>query len=86
MVWFLLYFNKNNVMENKFESLSLQDIVALEKMISTVCKKYENIAQMLKTYTLETDNYLKATNSLTYFNNKREEVLAEMERRINEIL
>ena len=35
-------------MKADLKSLSLQDIVALEKIISTICKKYENIAQMNK--------------------------------------
>ena len=35
-------------MENNLSSLSLQDLVAMEKMVSIVCKKYENIAQMNK--------------------------------------
>lgn len=70
------------------ESLSLQDLVALEKTISAVCKKYENIALMNNTSTNEAlvKDYKKATNSLTHFNNKRNLVLEEMERRINELV
>ena len=73
-------------MENNLSSLSLQDLVALEKMISAVCKKYENIAQMNKTATSEMDvnEYQRATNSLRHFNNKRNLVLEEMERRIGD--
>ena len=72
----------------KLDSLQLQDLVALEKMISTVCKKYENIAQMNKTAISEFDvkEYQKATNSLSHFNNIRNKVLDEMERRIGEIV
>ena len=75
-------------MENNLNSLSLQDLVALEKMISAVCKKYENLAQMLKysVNEVDTNEYKRATNSLTYFNNKRESVLKEMERRITAIV
>lgn len=73
-------------MENNLSSLSFQDLVALEKMISAVCKKYENIAQMNKTAVSEIDfnEYQRATNSLRHFNNKRNLVLEEMERRIGE--
>ena len=73
-------------MENNLSSLSFQDLVALEKMISAVCKKYENIAQMNKTAMSEMDinEYQRATNSLRHFNNKRNMVLEEMERRIGE--
>lgn len=73
-------------MENNLSSLSFQDLVALEKMISAVCKKYENIAQMNKTAMSEMDinEYQRATNSLRHFNNKRNLVLEEMERRIGE--
>jgi hypothetical protein len=73
-------------MENNLSSLSFQDLVALEKMISAVCKKYENIAQMNKTAMSEVDvnEYQRATNSLRHFNNKRNLVLEEMERRIGE--
>jgi benzoyl-CoA reductase/2-hydroxyglutaryl-CoA dehydratase subunit BcrC/BadD/HgdB len=72
----------------KLDSLQLQDLVALEKMISTVCKKYENIAQMNKTAISEFDvkEYQKATNSLSHFNNIRNKVLDEMEKRIGEIV
>lgn len=72
----------------KLNSLQLQDLVALEKMISTVCKKYENIAQMNKTAISEFDvkEYQKATNSLSHFNNIRNKVLDEMEKRIGEIV
>ena len=75
-------------MENKLNSLSLQDLVYLEKMTSTICKKYENIAQMNKTSVSEFDvkEYQKATNSLTHFNNIRNKVLDEMERIIGEIV
>jgi hypothetical protein len=73
-------------MENNLSSLSFQDLVALEKMISAVCKKYENIAQMNKTAVSEIDfnEYQRATNSLRHFNNKRNLVLEEMETRIGE--
>lgn len=73
-------------MENNLSSLSFQDLIALEKMISAVCKKYENIAQMNKTAVSEIDfnEYQRATNSLRHFNNKRNLVLEEMERRIGE--
>jgi hypothetical protein len=73
-------------MENNLSYLSFQDLVALEKMISAVCKKYENIAQMNKTAMSEVDvnEYQRATNSLRHFNNKRNLVLEEMERRIGE--
>ena len=73
-------------MENNLSSLSFQDLVALEKMISAVCKKYENIAQMNKTAISEMDvnEYQRATNSLRHFNNKRNLVLEEMERRIGD--
>lgn len=70
-------------MEN-LTSLSLQELVALEKCISTVCKKYENVAQMNKFTSNEIDQaeYKRSTNALTCYNNKRELVLNEMENRI----
>ena len=75
-------------MEKNIATLSLQDLVAFEEMISSVCKKYENIAQMNKTSTSEIDarEYQKATNALRHFNNVREKVLEEMERRISEYI
>jgi hypothetical protein len=50
-------------MENNISSLSLQDLVALEKMISAVCKKYENLAQMNRYATSQVDQseYKRAT-------------------------
>ena len=73
-------------MKADLKSLSLQDIVALEKIISTICKKYENIAQMNKVSMngIERNEYVKAVNSLTYFNGVREVVLTEMEKKVNE--
>lgn len=73
-------------MKADLKSLSLQDIVALEKIISTICKKYENIAQMNKVSMngIERNEYVKAANSLTYFNGVREVVLTEMEKKVNE--
>ena len=70
------------------DSLSLQDLVALEKIISAVCKKYENTAQMNKTARNEVDQaeYLRATNSLSHYNKKRDVVLVEMENRINDLV
>jgi hypothetical protein len=72
----------------KLDSLQLQDLVALEKMVSTICKKYENIAQMNKTAISEFDvkEYQKATNSLSHFNNIRNKVLDEMEIRIGKFV
>ena len=74
-------------MENNISSLSLQDLVALEKMISAVCKKYENMAQMNRyaTTPLDQAEYKRTTNSLTHFNNIRNKVLEEMETRIGEL-
>lgn len=76
------------IMENNLSKLSLQDLVALQECINSVCRKYENVAQMNKYATTEIDsnNYKKAANSLTYFNNKRENVLEEMEKRINDLV
>lgn len=70
------------------ECMSLQDLVALEKAITSVCRKYENIALMNQSSTNESlvREYQKATNSLSHFNNKRNIVLDEMEKRINDIL
>jgi hypothetical protein len=70
------------------DSLSLQDLVALEKSISAVCKKYENIALMNSQSTNEAlvRDWKKATTALTHFNNKRNLVLDEMERRINDLV
>lgn len=75
-------------MEKNLSSLSLEDLVALEKMISVVCRKYENIAQINKLATNEVDKkeYIRSTNSLSFFNNKRGVVIEEMERRINELV
>lgn len=75
-------------MENNLSSLSLQDLVAMEKMVSIVCKKYENIAQMNKSATSQFDinEYQKATNSLRHFNNIRDMVLDEMEARIGKFV
>lgn len=75
-------------MENNLSSLSLQDLVALEKMISAVCKKYENIAQMNKTAINEVDanEFRRANNSLRHFNDKRNVVLEEMENRIGDLV
>ena len=75
-------------MENNISSLSLQDLVALEKMISAVCKKYENMAQMNRyaTSSLDQAEYKRATNSLTHFNNIRNKVLEEMETRIGDFV
>lgn len=75
-------------MESKLKSLSLQELASMEQIINAVCKKYENLAQMNKYSTSEADikNYHKAANSLSYFNNKRDLVLDEMERRINDIV
>ena len=74
-------------MDNNISSLSLQDLVALEKMISAVCKKYENMAQMNQyaTTSLDQAEYKRATNSLTHFNSIRNKVLEEMETRIGEL-
>lgn len=70
------------------DSISIQDLVALEKCISAVCRKYENIALMNQSSTNESlvKEYKKATNSLTHFNNKRNLVLDEMERRIDSLV
>jgi len=75
-------------MENKLSKLSLQELSSLEQIINSVCRKYENVAQMNKYATSEMDlnNYKKAANSLSYFNGKRDTVLEEMERRINELV
>ena len=75
-------------MENNLFSLSLQELVALEKMVSAVCKKYENIAQMNKTAVSQIDisEYQKATNSLRHFNNVRNKILEEMETRIEKFV
>jgi hypothetical protein len=75
-------------MENKLSKLSLQELSSLEQIINSVCRKYENVAQMNKYATSEMDlnNYKKAANSLSYFNAKRDMVLEEMERRINELV
>ncbi len=75
-------------MENKLSKLSLQELSSLEQIINSVCRKYENVAQMNKYATSEMDlnNYKKAANSLSYFNAKRDTVLEEMERRINELV
>ena len=75
-------------MENNISSLSLQDLVALEKMASIVCKKYENIAQMNRyaTTAVDQNEYKKATNSLAHFNNVRNKVLEEMETKIGEFV
>lgn len=75
-------------MEKNLSSLSLEDLVALEKMISVVCRKYENIAQINKLATNEVDKkeYIRSTNSLSFFNNKRGVVIEEMEKRINELV
>ena len=75
-------------MENNISSLSLQDLVALEKMISAVCKKYENLAQMNRYATSQVDQseYKRATNSLAHFNNVSNKVLEEMESRIGDFV
>lgn len=75
-------------MEKKIKDLTLQELAAFEQIINAVCRKYENIAQMNKFAAAEIDqnNYQRAANLLSYFNNKRNEVLDEMEARINEIL
>lgn len=90
LLWFYFCYitKKLKIMENKLSSLSLEGLVALEKMISVVCGKYENIAQINKFATNDVDKkeYVKATNSLSFFNNKRGVVLEEMEKRINEIV
>ncbi len=74
-------------MNSKLEALSLQDLVALEKIIVIICKKYENIANMNR-YSNEEfgkTTFTKASNTLTHYNNEREKVLDEMERRIKEL-
>lgn len=71
--------------ENKLSHLSIQDLVALEKSISAVCRKYENIA-LMNNPTRDKAIVDKASNSLTYYNNKRDIVLNEMEFRINNLL
>ena len=75
-------------MENKLNSLTLEELVALEKMISTVCKQYENLAQMNKTAINDIDakEYQRATNSLRYYNSKRNIILDEMEKRIEKFV
>lgn len=75
-------------MENTLNSLSLQDLVALEKIVAAVCKKYENIAEMNKyaTNKVDAEEFKKATISLAYFNGKRNKVLEEMENRITGIV
>jgi intergrase/recombinase len=75
-------------MEKNLSNLSLEDLVALERMTSVVCGKYENIAQINKfaTNDLDKKEHFKATNSLSYFNNKRGVILEEMEKRINELV
>ena len=71
--------------KNKLASLSIQDLVSLEKSISAVCRKYENIA-LMNSPTRDKNIVDRASNSLTYYNNKRELVLDEMESRINDLL
>lgn len=71
--------------KNKLASLSIQDLVSLEKSISAVCRKYENIA-LMNNPTRDKNIVDRASNSLTYYNNKRELVLDEMESRINDLL
>ena len=77
-----------NIMENTLTSLSIQDLVALEKMISAVCRKYENIAEMNKLGRDEMSikEFQKSTNALSFFNNKRNLVLDEMEKRITNLV
>ena len=79
---------KLNIMENTLTSLSIQDLVALEKMISAVCRKYENIAEMNKLGRDEMSikEFQKSTNALSFFNNKRNLVLDEMEKRITNLV
>jgi hypothetical protein len=70
--------------ENKLSSLSIQDLVAFEKAISAVCRKYENIA-LMNNPTRDKTIVDKASNSLAYFNDKRDRILYEMEFRINNL-
>ena len=70
--------------ENKLSSLSIQDLVAFEKAISAVCRKYENIA-LMNNPTRDKTIVDKASNSLAYFNDKRDCILNEMEFRINNL-
>ena len=70
--------------ENKLSSLSIQDLVAFEKAISAVCRKYENIA-LMNNPTRDKTIVDKASNSLAYFNDKRDRILNEMEFRINNL-
>ena len=67
--------------------LSYEELVALEKMLQCICRKYENIAQITKTpnSTLDQQDYVRATQTLTYYNKLRDKVIDEMERRIKEI-
>ena len=71
--------------ENNLSGLSIQDLVSLEKSIFTVCRKYENIA-MMNNPTRDKKIVDRASNLLTHYNNKRDLVLDEMEKRINELL
>ena len=70
--------------ENKLSSLSIQDLVAFEKAISAVCRNYENIA-LMNNPTRDKAIVDKASNSLTYYNDKRSRILYEMEFRINNL-
>ena len=69
------------------EKLTYEELVAVERMLASICKKYENIAQMTKIPTSNIDkvDYEKATNTLTYFNKKRDLIIEEMERRVNKL-
>ena len=70
-------------MENTLTSLSIQDLVALEKMISAVCRKYENIAEMNKLGRDEMSikEFQKSTNAISFLDNKRNLVIEELEKR-----
>lgn len=73
-------------MEQKLDELSLHDLFSLEQIINSVCRKYENIAQMNRVSLnyQDRDQRIKAASLLSTYNAKRDEVLKEMEKRINQ--
>lgn len=69
------------------KKLNYEELVAVEKMLQCICKKYENIAQITKTPSsmLDQQDYVRATQTLTFYNKKRDQVIDEMESRIKDI-